>query len=130
MAILKEAKIPAGGELLLYETSTVLANGVSFNTPFAGTFLHDTVTADAWIPRGSVRELLVVIEANQNSAAGGVKVEESMDGSAMHKTTSYDLALGVPVEQKFEMSHRYFRFEYTNGGVTNTVFECRVIGRK
>ncbi len=129
MAILKEAKIPAGGELLLYETSTVLTNGADFNIAFAGTFPKDTPAADDFIPRGAVRELLVTIEASHDSAASGVKIEESMDGTNVHKTTSYSLAAGVPVEQKVEMSHRYFRFEYTNGGTTNTTFECRIIGR-
>lgn len=129
MATLKGVKIPTGGVLLLYDSTTVITNGGTFKTPRAMTFRHDTPAADDWIQRGQVNEVLVTIEASHASATSGVKIEESMDATNVHKTTSYTLAAGVPVEQKVEMSHKFFRFAYTNGGTTNTTFICRVSAR-
>lgn len=113
-------------EAEVYKTSTALVNADHFGTPTGG-------TEDAWIPRGSIREVVVAGYSSHASAANGVIIEQSMDGTNECYTVvcadeDGNTTVGASkfVGQIVEITAPYWRFKWTNGSTTQTAFNCVV----
>jgi hypothetical protein len=82
------------------------------------------VASSGFLPRAVHNYAIVNYYANQNSASGGVKVEQSMDGTNVHKTTSYTYtAGGDALVEAVELTMPFVRVRIVNGGsATTTTF--------
>ena len=125
--------VPEAGERLVYTTDTALGANTDFDTPIGGS------SAD-WRVRGLDTEVLVSAETDQASDSGGVVVEESEDGSSVHKTTFLDgddggggsgaaIAANEGVGQIIGLTRPFWRFRWQNAGTPQGAFSARVSAR-
>jgi hypothetical protein len=122
-----------GDEVELYKTVTALAGGGAYSTP--ASYMPGSASA-GWIRRGEINLLTVCGIADQASAASGVVVEESFDGSNVHVTTvlqdedgATTVGASKAVNADVEVRGEFFRCRWTNGATLQGSFAFRVTGR-
>jgi hypothetical protein len=71
--------------------------------------------------------LSVIIFANQASATDGFKLQFSSDGTNVDFQEVYTIAANVGAHFRFPTNARYFRVQYINGAVAQTVFRLQSI---
>lgn len=104
--------IPIGG--VVYSTTISLAANASVNT--------------GWIPTSGYGALLYVIRSDQLSAAGGIVIEYSNDGSTAimgGSAGTYD-DLGQLTQTALVPKAKFTRITYTNGTTAQTAFYFEV----
>ncbi len=123
-----------GGEVELYASTVALGIDGVFETPVAQVVDHfedDAPAADDWIERGPIRELVINFEADEDTAAAGLVVEESNGGVTVDEDTlSVPVLANVNYSNVLELRAKYFRFRETNGGTAQTTHSLRVSGRR
>jgi len=97
-------------------TDTLGAGGV-----YTGTFEEVT--------RFSIFNLIAYSDVD--SAADGIELQWSMNGSTVHRVEKTKLIGNVNQGRAFTLAHRgpYFRLKYTNGAQAQTVFSLGIVNR-
>ena len=116
------------------KVGTALAANQDFEVPRFGIWNGATVAAEDWIRRGNVREVVMAAYTDEDADNDGVLIEESMDGTSVHKS-SIIVATGTDADDQevsdvVELSHRYWRFRWQNGTTNQGEFNCDVIARR
>lgn len=117
-------------EQIVYLANESLAAAGEFNTP-----LRDP--ADTWYESAGIDEIVYGFEGSAAGAANGAKIEESHNGSAVHKDNVLqdDLSAttpgaGIPVQGTLKPKLRYWRFSWTNGAGASTLIGRLSVRRK
>jgi hypothetical protein len=122
----------AGSEIVTYSFSGTLATSATFSTA-ANTWPTNPVGGvreNGWLERGNVKELVIAVHSDKAGATTALRVDQSMDGSAVHGTSwEVTYASGTLTEQIVQLSAPYFRFEYTNSAALATAAYIRVNAR-
>ncbi len=114
VAIVENTAGGAGGTVL-HSTTANLANGAAFT--------------GSWVSVLNYAQVTVNVFASHDSAAGGLVVEWSDDGSTTRRTEkAVSVLASVPLSLAYRPKGEYFRVVYTNGGTTQTTFSLETIG--
>lgn len=97
------------------------ANSTTANLTGGQTF---TGTFEEILNYGSVS---LAVFSSHASAASGLVIEWSMDGSTVHDTDSFSILASVGKQFTFGASYRYARVKYTNGASTTTTLSVQTI---
>lgn len=103
-----------------------IIDSTSTNTPLGidGQFLT------SWIDVENYSNLTVMVFSDQNSAIDGFKVEYSSDGVNVDDTDAFTIFSatgpgGSNRQFSFPLPSKYFRINYTNGSVSQTIFRLQ-----
>ena len=119
------ATITAAGELMVKPAAAVSSDNSS-QTPLAD---NAAFTGDSIDTLGYTMAQIAVY-ADQASAAGGLVVEVSSDGTNWY--TKHEFSYQNPGEENdypVTLTRRYLRVTYTNGAVAQTVFDLSTVLR-
>ncbi len=122
-------------ELICYRFSGSLTTSATFSTAFDAFPRKPeggdgTGTVSGWLERGGIKELVVAVYANRNSATTALRVDQSVNGSAVHGTSwEVTYSSGTLTEQIVQLSAPYFRFSYTTDAALASDVNISVTGR-
>lgn len=85
------------------------------------------VFTGAWTDALGFSGVSVIAKASQASAALGLVIQWSSDGTNIDDTDSYTLAANTGKQYSFGLMARYFRVIYTNGVVAQATFRLQTI---
>ena len=74
--------------------------------------------------------IFVNVFSDQASATDGLSVEQSSDGTNWDNTDVYTVPASTGKTYSFQPAGRYFRVQYTNGGVAQTAFRLQTVLKK
>jgi len=97
----------------------------STTTPLAGAGVY---TSDAFDSLNYGRVTLLVL-SDVISAANGVEIQQSIDGTNWDYATQNTALSGVGLAVSAETVGRWVRISYTNGGVAQTTFRLAALAR-
>ena len=94
-------------------STTPLANGAAFTGTSESSLLYSAIAVNVFTDKAS--------------AANGLQIEQSQDGTNWDIIDSYTVAANTNFSVMVNLVAQNFRIIYTNGGVTQTVFRLQVI---
>lgn len=102
------------------------------NTTTSALTANSTYTGTATqVKEDGLREFgtgLVIVTASHNSAANGLQIQQSADGSTNWRTiASHTYTATTTATYTFNIYMRYCRIVYTNGGTNQTSFELNTL---
>ena len=107
------ANPPTGVVSTNNSTSTPLTAGATF-----------TGTSESILAYGSVS---VQVFTDQNSAANGLVIEQSQDGTNWDTKAQYSVLANTPFQQTVNATGQYLQVKYTNGGTNQGTFRLQTI---
>lgn len=90
----------------------------STSTPLG---ISETYTGE-WQDTINYSSIVIGVNTDQNSATDGLEIQWSADGTTVHDTDNFTILANHGKTFSFGPARRYFRIEYTNGGVAQTTF--------
>lgn len=97
----------------------------SSTTPLAGGATFTGVAEDLT----NYSDVLVAVKASHASAADGLKIQFSIDGTNWDVEDAYTIPAGVGKTFSAQICGKYFRIVYTNGSTLQTYFRLQVIAK-
>lgn len=94
-------------------TTSLLTNGTSFDGTGTDVSKYTSIILSAY--------------SDKSSALSGLQVRFSTDNVTWYTTASFTLTASVQFAQTILVSGKYFKINYTNGSVTQTVFRLQSI---
>lgn len=107
--------------------STPAPNVVSGGNSTTSTLGSGATFTGSWEEILKYSSISVLINSDQDSAADGLKVEWSADGSTIHSNDLFSYSAAVGKQYTFGTPARYFRLRYTNGGTGQGSFTLQTI---
>lgn len=84
----------------------------------------------AWVDILLYNNLFITVYSDQASAASGLAVQWSNNGSTVHRTSSKTVSAGVGKSYSFGRLSRYYRVVYTNGSIAQGSFSLQTINTR
>ena len=115
--------------------NTVVVSGVypnlidsnnSTSTPLAGGATYTGTATDV----SEYTVVTVMVTADQDSAAGGLKIQQSTDGTNWDESHDFDLVADVTRRYQFPVVAQYFRVVLVNGGSSQGYLRLQTIAHR
>jgi hypothetical protein len=107
------ANPPASVVSTANSTTTLLNSGATFTGASESILAYGSISVQAY--------------SDHASAASGLIIEQSQDGTNWDTTNSYTVSAATAFQQTVNAVGQYFRVVYTNGGTNQTVFRLQTI---
>jgi hypothetical protein len=88
------------------------------------------VFAGSWEDNIDFGTIIIGIKADQDSATDGLTIQWSSDGVTVHDDDHYTILANNGKTFTFQPVRRYFRIQYTNGGVAQGFFDLETTMRR
>lgn len=126
LLVLVLAMIPA---LAWAQTSVVMRGRASTQNATTTPLSSGATFTGTWEDSRDYANVTVTAFSDKASASGGLKCQWSSDAVNVDVEESYTISANVGQGLTNTSKARYFRVEYTNGGVTQTVFRLSTVYR-
>jgi hypothetical protein len=126
---LRHAVLPIALLLSLAASAAAQSYAVSTGNSTTATLGIGAVFTGAWEDIGVFASISVLVKADQASAANGLVLQFSPDGTNADYTESYTVVANVGQVIPARSAGRFFRVVYTNGGTGQGAFRLQTIFR-